>query len=164
MSKITVNEYIENENLLELTYSPYEDKINIVDLVIDSCIIPTEDNLVRIDSVLLDRISKEIFLSSITNIDMEIISENNITPYDELCRTNKLEELIDKCGYEYTQFEKMLKLRKHDFDIANNSIYTIINYIFDELNKSEMFKSEEFINQLINQVKEIELKNKISED
>ncbi len=134
MEKISLKNYLENKDLLELTYTPYEDKMKIIDLIMDGCIVETTDGLVKIDSVVLERVSTEMFLSSITNIDMEESLENGLTVYDELCRVGEINNLIDRCGLEYKLFSDILYLRKKDFDKTNESIYTVINFIFEQLN------------------------------
>ena len=63
-NKISVSKYLENKDLLKINYIPYDVKLNIVDVVLSQVII--DDEIQKIDSALLKRVSTEVFIESIT--------------------------------------------------------------------------------------------------
>lgn len=118
-NKISVSEYLNNKELLEINYTPYDIKNNIVDAILSQVIV--KDGLHKINSVLLNRVSIHIFIESITNIDMSIKSDKNLDGYDELCFNNELEELLEIINDEYSRFKYILKLKIDDLNRYSNS-------------------------------------------
>jgi hypothetical protein len=148
-NKISVREYLDNKELLEINYTPHDIKNNIVDVMLSQVVV--RDGLQKINSVLLNRISTQIFIESITNIDMSVKSDKNLDGYDELCFNNELEELLEIISNEYSRFEYILKLKIDDLNRYNNStsatILSLKKSVVDFVKK----KSDE-INQFINNI------------
>lgn len=113
-TKISVKDYLENKELLQLNYVPYETKKDICKVILEQCAGVTNDYYV-LNSVLLDRVKKEIFITSISNLDFSIKNEIELDGYDQLCLNDELDELIDVCGYLYDQFDKILELMLKDY-------------------------------------------------
>lgn len=149
MNKISVSEYLNNKELLEVNYTPYDVKEKIVDVVLSQVI--TNDEMQKINSALLDRVSTQIFIEAITNIDMSVKSENGLDGYDELCMNNKLDELVYVIGVELSRFRDILDLKVEDFYRYSNStsatLLSLKNLFVNFINK----KSIE-INELINDI------------
>ena len=112
--KISVKEYLEDSELLEINYIPYDHKVEICSVILDQCISEFEDYH-TLNSVLLNRVKTEIFLGYITNIDLSIKDENGLNGYDQLCLNDELDSLIDACGHLYDQFEDVLELMMRDY-------------------------------------------------
>lgn len=85
-NKISVTEYINNNDLLVVTYLPFDTKMNIVSHILNSII----SSVGGLNTSLLRRISTEVFINSITNIDMNIEDENGLRGFDTLLFTGKL--------------------------------------------------------------------------
>jgi hypothetical protein len=92
-NKISVSEYLKDNGLLEINYIPYDVKLDIVDVVLSQVI--SDDVMPKVDGALLKRVSTEVFIETITNIDMSIKSEVDLGGYDELCLNNELDFLIE---------------------------------------------------------------------
>lgn len=112
--RISIKEYLENKELLELKYVPYEQRKEICNVIIEQCSNISNDYN-TLNSVLLDRVKKEIFITSITNLDFSIVDEVGLDGYDQLCYDNNLNRLIDICGYLYEQFDEILELMIKDY-------------------------------------------------
>ena len=113
-AKISIQEYLENNELLEMNYIPYEQRVEICQVILEQCT-SIFDDYNTIDSVLLDRVKTEIFIDNITNLDFSIKDENGLNGYDQLCFNNELDNLIYECGYLYEQFEDILDLMINDY-------------------------------------------------
>lgn len=113
-NKISVKEYLENKEILELNYIPYEQRVEICNVILDQCTSIFEDYN-TLNSVLLERVKTEIFISYITNLDFSIKDENELDGYDQLCLNNELDALIYECDYLYEQFENILELMLNDY-------------------------------------------------
>jgi hypothetical protein len=112
-NKISVSEFLETPELLEVGYTPYDKKVDIVDVILSQVIV--NDEVEKIDSALLKRIKTQIFIESITNIDMSIESDDGLNGYDELCLLDELDMLIELIYDEYSRFEEILELKLQDF-------------------------------------------------
>lgn len=112
--RISVKEFLEDKELLELTYIPYDKKVEICETIIEQCSSEFE-NYHTLNSALLERVKKEIFISSITNLDFSIKDENGLDGYDQLCYHNMLNDLIEDCDYLYDQFEEIFQLMLNDY-------------------------------------------------
>lgn len=149
-NKISVSEYLDNRELLEINYTPYDIKENIVDVILSQVIVK-KDELQKINSVLLNRVSTHIFIESITNIDMSVKSENNLDGYDELCFNNELEELLEIIDDEYSRFEYILKLKIDDLNRYSNSTSATILSLKKSIVNFIKQKSDE-VNQFITSI------------
>jgi len=69
-----------------MDYIPFDNKLQIVSHIVQGLIDATKG----INTALLKRISKEVFIESITNIDLNIIDENGLKGYDQLCYAKEL--------------------------------------------------------------------------
>lgn len=157
-NKISVSNYLENVELLEVDYTPYDVKVNIVDVILSQVII--DDEIEKIDSALLKRISTQIFIESITNIDMSIKSDNGLDGYDELCLFDELDTLIELVYDEYRRFENILELKVNDFYRYKNSTSSTLLSLKNKLSKFVKEKSDE-INNLIENIDTQALSNKL---
>lgn len=128
MGKISVKDYLGNKDLLELNYIPHDEKVDICNVIIEECI-NVSDDYYTIDSVLLERVKKEILLSSITNIDFSIQDEVGMAGYDQLCFYNELNNLIFDCGHLYEQFDEMFRLKLIDYYNNNESLRSYMHSI-----------------------------------
>ena len=145
-NKISVTEYLEDKGLLEINYIPYDVKSNIVDVILSK--VSTAGEINKLDSALLHRISTQVFIESITNIDMSIESEENLNGYDLLCLYDELDSLIDTIIDEFERFEHILELKVEDFHRYNTSTSATLLSLKNVLSKFVKKKSDE-INELI---------------
>jgi len=76
--KISVAEYLNNKELLVLTYLPFDTKMEIVSNIINS----VTNSVGGLNTTLMRRVSTEVFIESITNIDLNIVDENNLKGFD----------------------------------------------------------------------------------
>jgi hypothetical protein len=148
-NKISVSEYLNNKELLEINYTPYDIKNNIVDAILSQ--VTVKDGLHKINSVLLNRVSTHIFIESITNIDMSIKSDKNLDGYDELCFNNELEELLEIINDEYSRFKYILKLKIDDLNRYSNSTSATLVSLKKSVVEFIKQKSDE-INQFITNI------------
>ena len=125
--KISVSEYIKNNELLEtIKYIPYAKKVNIVDSIMkQTC--RNMSGLYSIDSVLLDRIKKQIFIEQLTNLDLSVMS-NNLDGYDLLMMESDIENILLAIEEEYKELDRILKLRISDFLRDKTSISGFLHY------------------------------------
>ena len=127
--KISVENYIENNALLEIVYTPFDKKMEIVSHVLTGII----NSLGGLNTALLRRISTEVFIEAISNIDMSIVDENELSGYDQLCFKNELENLIIYLGSEYIEFEKILSERVSDYIRTETNPAVTINAIYKQV-------------------------------
>lgn len=163
--KISVKEYLENNELLELVYIPYEQKKEICSVILEQCSKVVSDYN-TIDSVLLDRVKKEVFITSITNLDFSITNELGLDGYDQLCYDDDLSDLIVICGYLYNQFNEILELMLKDYynneaslrgyisDIKNSIVNWFARLKRDASNFIENLDAKEISNNIIQIINE----------
>lgn len=96
--KISIKEYIDNNELLEMEFIPFDTKMEIVSQVINQ-VIKTVGGL---NTSLLRRISTEVFVEAITNIDMSMEDENGLGGFDQLYFYNKFDDFIELINREYS--------------------------------------------------------------
>lgn len=152
-NKISATEYITNEELLEVSYVPYIAKKEIVDTILSQVIKSGDMN--TIDTALLERVSCEIFIESITNINMSISSEDGLSGYDVLCMNNMLDSLISEIEEEYFRFHEILEYKVSDFIRNNNSTAATLLSIINRFVNWGKEKSKE----LTKQIENIDVKN-----
>ena len=159
MDKISVNEFLNNSDLLEITYTPFYTKLQIVTKILNSVINATGE----INTSIIRRISTQVFIENITNIDMSIKDENDLDGYDKLCYLNKLSDLKKLIGLEYIEFENILNERLMDYirietnpTYAVSEIYKMASNNTDALSTLLLDKSKDVeIDELVSQIGEI---------
>lgn len=128
-NKISAIEYINNNELLEVNYIPFDQKMQVVSNVLSEVI----NSVGGLNTTLLRRISTEVFIETITNIDMSIVDDNGLGGFDQLCYNNQLDTLKSIISREYDEFEKILSERVSDYiRIETNPAVTISN-IYDQI-------------------------------
>ena len=130
--KISVKDYIENKEMLELSYIPYDKKIDIVSGVFSGMI----QTLGGLNTTILRVISLQTIIENVTNIDLKIQDEESgLQGFDYLMYTDELRNLIDLMGREYTEFMKIFDEYKTDYiRMETNPALTISN-IYDQISK-----------------------------
>ena len=127
--KISVADYLNNKELIKLTYLPFDTKMRIVSGVIMEVI----NAIGGINTPLLRRISTEVFIESITNIDMNIEDDNGLKGFDQLCYHGELENLQKVIGREYNEFQTILDERIADYIRTETNPAITINKIYEQL-------------------------------
>lgn len=130
-NKISAQEYLNNKDLLEATYIPFEDKLSIVSNAIRSSV----EALGGLNTTMLRRVTTEIFIDAITNIDLTIADENNLSGYDQLCYANELYSLISVLGNEYDEFQRILDERVDDYIRTETNPAITINAIYAQVSE-----------------------------
>lgn len=148
-NKISVTQYMENGNLLEISYVPYDQKVEIVEAIIPS-IVRYGIDVQRIDTALLQRVSCEIFIESITNIDMTLPDQHGLSGYDTLCLNNVLDDLLYEISAEYDRFMEILSYKIKDFEKQHNSTSAVILYLKNKLINFGKTKTDELFNRINN--------------
>ena len=129
MAKISVKDFIDNNELLEITYTPFDQKMEIVSKVLTETI----KAIGGLNTSLLRRISTEVFIESITNIDMNVKDDNGLTGFDQLNYTNELDTLLAYMGNEYIEFTRILNERVADYIRIETNPSVTINAIYDNV-------------------------------
>lgn len=151
-NRISVKQYIENEDLLEVNYTPYTVKKEIVEAVLSEVI--KEGDMRTIDTALLHRVSCEIFIEAITNINMSELSEDGIGGYDQLCMYDAMDELISNFETEYLRFYEILEYKILDFNKLNNSTGAILISLKNKIRKM----GNEIMDTITSKIKSIDVK------
>lgn len=157
-NKISVSEYLKDNGLLEINYIPYDVKLDIVDVVLSQVI--SDDVMPKVDGALLKRVSTEVFIETITNIDMSIKSEVDLGGYDELCLNNELDYLIELIEDEFDRFNEVLDSKLNDFYRYNNSTGFVLMSLKNSLVKFINKKTNE-VNELINTIDTKDISNRL---
>lgn len=146
MDKISVKDYINNRELLEITYLPFDRKMEIVSHVLNGVI----QSVGGLNTSLLRLVSTEVFIEAVSNIDLSIEDENGLKGFDQLCFNNKLHDLENDLAGEYAELRKILDERTSDYiRIETNpavTINTIYSQIKDGYNKVMDFISNQIQN------------------
>ena len=129
INKINVDEYLENKELLELKYIPFDVKYEIISTLITGFI----KIVGGINSALLKRIVIETIIENVTNIDLTSVSETGLKGYDQLCYKNELNNLIDLIGNEYKIFYSMYEDYVSDYIRSENNPSFAISNIYGEI-------------------------------
>lgn len=128
-NKISVKEYVENKNLLEVNYVPYDNKLQIVSHVLNGVV----SSVGGLNTSLLRRIATEVFIESISNIDMSIEDENGLGGFDQLCYLGELSGLKAMMGNEYIEFQTILDERVQDYIRTETNPAVTINAIYNQV-------------------------------
>lgn len=157
-TKISVEEYLENNELLKTYYTPFETKREIVDVIVSQVV--EDKGMKKIDQTFLYRIATQVFIETITNIDMSIKSNSGLDGYDVLCLNDALNELIDMISTEFDRFDSILKLKLDDFYRYENSTSSILLSL--KKNLSDFFKKKtDELNEMIANIDSKEISEKI---
>ena len=164
MATISARDYVNDNNLLELVYTPFASKIEIVDSIIQN-VRDTNDG--KLDHVSLSRVMDEIVITASTNIDMTINDEEtNLGGYDLLVMANKYSDIINKISDEYNRYKAILSDRLKDIELYEFSIYAIakstkmelidqINYVLNTASQAiQSINSEEIIKMITDKINE----------
>ena len=127
--KISVTDYINNKELLTMTYLPFDTKMEIVSHVLNGII----NSVGGLNTSLLRRVSTEVFIDSITNIDMSIEDENGLKGFDTLLFTGELDQLKSVLGRELSELELILAERVDDYVRIETNPAVTINAIYDQI-------------------------------
>ena len=155
--KISVGEYINDNSLLSIQYIPFDSKMRIVRHVISGVI----DAVGGLNTSLLRRISTEVIIESITNIDMNKKDENDLSGFDQLCLNNCLEQLKTQIGSEYNEFEKILNETVSDYLRIETNPALTINKIYDQV-KEAFNVTMEYLSEKIQTIDVEEISNNIA--
>lgn len=128
-NKISVQEYLNNKELLEVVYIPFDSKITIVSKVMQGLINATGG----INTSMLRRIFTEVVIENISNIDMGIVDENDLKGFDQLCLANALDELKSLLGNEYKEFERILNEYLSDYIRVETNPAITISRIYEQI-------------------------------
>ena len=158
--KISVKEYFENKELLELAYVPYERKVEICRIIIEQCA-NVYNEYHTIDSVLLSRVSREVFIDAITNLNLSVKDEQGLDGYDQLCMKDELNYIIEECDYLYAQFEEILELMLKDYYNNEGSLRGFFNNLKDTI-INRLTVAREDISDFVQNLDAKEIADKIS--
>lgn len=156
-NKISIDEYIGNHDLLQLTYIPFDNKLEIVSHIINGTI----GAVGGLNTSLLRRVSTEAFIESITNIDMNIINESGLKGFDELLYRNELDNLVEILGNEYRQLQTILNEMVSDYIRTETNPSVTINRIYDQI-KFYLSTAMDYISSQIQNIDVEELSRMIS--
>lgn len=140
--KISVADYLNNKDLLMVSYIPFDTKMQIVSQVLTNTI----NTVGGLNTTLLRRVATEVFIEAITNIDMNTSDENGLSGFDQLCYKKKLDDLKMILGSEYAEFETMLSERVGDYIRTETNPAVTINAIYEQITK--------YINTALNYISE----------
>lgn len=129
IKKISVDDYIADKSLLHLTYIPFDNKMEIISQIINGVI----KSVGGLNSSLLRRISIEIIIESISNIDMNAINKSGLKGFDELLYRSELNNLVELLGDEYMEFNRILNERISDYIRIETNPAITIEKIYEQL-------------------------------
>lgn len=145
-NKISVMDYVNDNDLLEVSYIPYDEKMQIVSHVFNSVI----NSVGGLNTSILRRISTEVFLESITNIDLGVEDENGLKGFDQLCYLGELDQLKIFLGNEYIEFQKILDEYVQDYIRMETNPALTINAIYNQLSEYAKIAMDYISNQIQN--------------
>lgn len=155
MNKISVEDYLLDKDMLETIYIPYEKKVEIVNTILDNF------DKSKIDSARLNYIFDYVIITTITNIDLDIESNDGFNGYDLLCYEKEFEELILEIEYEYNKFKEILQYKLNDiYHYESNQIKIVVEQLMNEFNS--MLKNVD-MNELANKLKDV-ISQKINQE
>ena len=130
--KISVADYLGDRYLLELRYTPFDVKMGVVSEIMNNVI----STIGGLNTTFLRRIATETFITTITNIDMNVADENGLKGFDQLCFTGSLEELKSDMGAEYAEFERILNERVQDYIRMETNPSVTIQGIYNQVSSA----------------------------
>lgn len=145
-NKISVMDYVNDNDLLEVSYIPYDEKMQIVSHVLNGVI----NSVGGLNTSILRRISTEVFIESITNIDLGVEDENGLKGFDQLCYLGELDQLKIFLGNEYIEFQKILDEHVQDYIRMETNPALTINAIYNQLSEYAKIAIDYISNQIQN--------------
>lgn len=145
-NKISVMDYVNDNDLLEVSYIPYDEKMQIVSHVLNGVI----NSVGGLNTSILRRISTEVFIESITNIDLGVEDENGLKGFDQLCYLGELDQLKIFLGNEYIEFQKILDEHVQDYIRMETNPALTINAIYNQLSEYAKIAMDYISNQIQN--------------
>ena len=138
--KYSVAEFLDNPEILEVTYLPFDSKLELASHVL----VEVVKAIGGLNTSLLRRISTEAFIEAVSNIDMNVTDDNGLKGFDQLYYHGKLEYLLNLLGREYAELQHILDERTADYirtetnpAVTINGIYervrTVVNATLDQL-------------------------------
>lgn len=133
-NRISVKDYLQDKDLLKFKkYIPYSKKVNIIDSIMKE-VCRNMNGLYSIDSVLLDRIKKQIFIEQLTNLNLSIIdNETGLDGYDLLYYTDAIKDIDLLISSEFMELDRLLKLRINDYLRDKTTLKGFLNYKTDHV-------------------------------
>ena len=128
-TKISVYDYYKDNNILEIMFTPFDTKLQIVSNIMSGVI----SSVGGINTSLLRRISTEIFIETITNIDMKIKDKNGLSGFDQIYFYNVMDTLKNDMGGEYREFENIMSERLSDYIRIETNPAVTINNIYNQV-------------------------------
>lgn len=126
--KISVAEYIEDNSKLIVNYIPFDEKMNVASRIITGIV----NALGGLNSSLLRRVSTEVFIETISNIDLNIVDENGLKGFDQLCYRRELDKLKEYLGNEYTELAQILSEYVSDYIRTETNPAITIQKIYEQ--------------------------------
>lgn len=130
-NKISVMDYVNDNDLLEVSYIPYDEKMQIVSHVLNGVI----NSVGGLNSSILRRIATEVFIESISNIDLGVDDENGLKGFDQLCYLGEMDQLKNLLGNEYAEFQRILDERVQDYIRMETNPALTINAIYEQVSE-----------------------------
>lgn len=149
--KISVKEYMDDNSLLEIYYTPFGYKLDLVDTILDN-LIDRNTTPPTINVALLKNIANHLFIQEITNLDLSEDANDGSDGYDLLCQYKLLSNLLSTISDEYQILNDILNDRLNDFYRYE---YSISKVLYDTVNSISDFASYS-INQLESTMKSID--------
>ena len=110
-NKISMKEFFDNKELLEVTYIPFDTKLQTVFVVLQSII----DNYGYLNRSILRRIATETILDVITNVDMSMECEHELKGFDYMYYKQDF-QILDYIEIQYNEFMKILDEQIADYN------------------------------------------------
>lgn len=155
MDKISVEMYLGNKSLLQLTdYIPYEQKVGIVENIFAN-LVKDDNGYKTMNTALLTRVEQQVFIEHCTNLNLSEIGSDGLNGYDELIKSHTLNEVIENISDEYNRFIEIMNMKLNDFYRYDSSVYGLIN------NKSR-YIYETFMNRVISAIQQIDAEKIVS--
>lgn len=108
---ISVLDFVNDNSLLEVSYVPFDVKVQVAKAIIYS----VAENAGYLDSSILRRVAFETIVTTITNIDIKADCGHGLKGYDYLCYTDSEDLLITMMGSHYYQFNQILQEQIEDY-------------------------------------------------
>ncbi len=147
ISKISTLDYIEDPSKLQIMYVPFDTKMQIAGHVVSSI----AKAIGGMNSSLFRRISIEVIIENITNIDMTVKDENELAGFDQLLYYKKLDGLLETLGDEYNEFKKIIDERFSDYLRTETNSALTLEHIYSEV-KSYFEILIEQVNKYLNSI------------
>lgn len=158
MSKISVKEYVDDKNLLEVSYVPYDRKMEIAGYILRGVV----NALGGINSSMLRRVSTEVFIENISNLDLNVEDENGLKGFDQLYYLGEFDELISRLGDEYVEMRKILNEYISDYIRTETNPAVTINAIYEQM-KTYVSTALDYIHEYIKDVDVEQLGNTLAQ-